>query len=229
METNAVELLVKKQVESNADIVTGQAIQHLHNGYTLMERPQYDDSDAFLMDMLIPTLHHTIWGRLIRRKIYTENDIHAKEGVNIGEDYQVMAILAMHRPKTTSILDIIYHYDNTNESSYMNASQKDVYSMMKRLTTDAASTEYVFTFCQHLAPEHLDIVKKALKELYFILLKLYSKVGDSKGYNQIKNKIRLYQIPLTNGQKYKFGSYHLRRLLKLDTIKDRVQSLQQSV
>lgn len=121
LETNAVQWLVEKQMETNADIVSGNAISHTKNGEKLLTEPDYANKTEMINRLIDSSLDHVIWRRLIRRSLYVDNNIHAKEGINIGEDWQVMPILTYYATKFAKIDKCIYHYNRMNENSYTTA------------------------------------------------------------------------------------------------------------
>lgn len=119
IEKYAVEKLVNKQKEGNYDIVTGNALFHQIDKITLLREKEPKEKEELIKLYIQPVFNHTIWGRLIRTSLYKENNIHALEGCNIGEDHQVIPQLFYYVKDFASIDDVIYHYDCTNESSYM--------------------------------------------------------------------------------------------------------------
>ena len=66
LEEKAVELLVSKQQETNADIVSGNAFRETKEGKELIIEPDYKDKDEMIIDCIKPTLNHVLWRRLIR-------------------------------------------------------------------------------------------------------------------------------------------------------------------
>lgn len=186
MVNDAVEKLVKKQLETNADIVTGQVIRISKDHLTIMERPHFYNKDDFVEDMIKPIINHTLWGRLIRKSLYSEHDIQAKEGVNIGEDMQMMVQLAYYARKTESIWDIVYYYDCTNDHSCMN---QHLGLNIKKLTQDAASMEIVNVFFNNKELRFYDYTEKQLMNYYLRLLDYYCEKGDRYNYNSILKKL----------------------------------------
>lgn len=121
VEIKAIELLMKKQIETNADIVTGKAYTYLgldffeySDGGTQLEKNQ------ILVPLLDGTISHSIWRRLIRRSLYKSNGIKSVEGVNVCEDFQVMVPLFYYSTVVAGIPDFIYNYNRMNNNSYVN-------------------------------------------------------------------------------------------------------------
>ena len=121
LEPTAIEQLVLKQQETDADIVSGQAIKHTQCGSSILKDPNYKTPKEMVYSMIEMTIVHVIWRRLIRRSLYVDNNIKAVEGVNVGEDYCTIPRLA-YFAKNVAILDeVVYHYNCLNPNSYMSA------------------------------------------------------------------------------------------------------------
>ena len=213
LEEDAIEKLVEKQLETGADIVTGQAVSMNKESLFVLERSQFVNHDDFVEDMIKPSIHHTIWGRLIRRSLYTENNIEAKEGVNIGEDLQVMSQLAYYAKRTESVWDVIYHYDCTNEFSYMNQfDTKDV----KRLVQDTKSMEVVRDFFVGKSDRFHDLAEKYLCDYYLKLLRVYANSCSRDDFEKTRYSLlslRPQNRKMTKRQELKFSSYRTFKLV----------------
>lgn len=119
LEPNAVQTLVSSQLATDADIVTGNAQQHFNDYVVEMQEPNYSSKEEMILSIIKPTLNHVIWRRLIRRSLYTNNGISAKEGCNLGEDWQVLPQLVYYANIINQVNSIVYHYNCTNEDSFM--------------------------------------------------------------------------------------------------------------
>lgn len=120
LDRDAIRLLVDKQVETGADIVSG-------NYYVVLPtkiKKYYEPSYKSQHEMLLKTLSsrsgtHAVWRRLISANLYRDYHIRPKEGVDNLEDWQQLAVLVYYADKIARIDDHIYYYDCTNNSSYM--------------------------------------------------------------------------------------------------------------
>ena len=119
IEKDAVEKLIAEQQKGDFDIVTGNAVFQRKDGQEILHKNEPIEKEALIKLYIQATYNHTIWGRLIRTSLYKDNKIQALEGCNIGEDHQVIPQLFYYANKIASIDDIIYHYDCSNENSYM--------------------------------------------------------------------------------------------------------------
>lgn len=114
VETNAIELLVKKQQETDADIVTGRAYAHkldrmirCHDGWDL-------DKDTLMDDIIKCKCGATLWRRLIKKSLFWDNEITFHEGINGREDYSVIIPLFYYAKVVAGIDAVVYHYNLTN-------------------------------------------------------------------------------------------------------------------
>lgn len=122
VEPNAIELLVNKQLETNADIVTGQACVHRHD----VEEPYLSggwnlDRESLLVHLLKYQVSTTLWRRLIRKSLYTDHAIQCDETGSGGEDYQILPRLVYYAKVVSGIDVCIYHYNKSNKASITNS------------------------------------------------------------------------------------------------------------
>ena len=185
---NAIEKLVTKQVETGADIVTGQVLRITKNFSVLMDRPHFQSKDDFVSDMANISFHHTLWGRLIRKSLYIDNHIRAEEGVNVGEDMYVMVQLAYYAQNIESLWDVVYYYDTTNLQSYMNIYEKD---NIKKIKSDIESLKIVHNFLIGKNQKCIQRVDEILYSRYQTLLGLFGKDITREDFNNINKSIVL--------------------------------------
>ena len=169
--------------------------------------------DDFVKDMIMPSISHTIWGRLIRKSLYTDYGIEAKEGVNIGEDLQAMSKLAYFAQKVETIWDVVYYYDCTNELSYMN--QFDTASI-RRLVQDTTSMEIVRDFFVGKSDKFQNQAEGYLRDYYLKLLRYYGRSKMKEDFEKIQERLfglRPQNRKMPKQQEMKFGSYRMFRLV----------------
>lgn len=194
LEKDAIEKLVNTQIETDADIVTGLSLMETKDVKKIMETREYVTKDDNILDVIRPSLRHTIWGRLIKKTLYTDNKIQAKEGSNVGEDVQVVPKLFYYSKKTAICYSLIYHYNCENVNSYMH--QITNYTMLcKKGEQDVDSYMVVRDFFKEkdskFFVESELCVSKFTQRLMWIYVKLKDKTNFKriKGiYNQLGNK-----------------------------------------
>jgi len=126
LETDAVELLVLRQNETNADIVSANAIAHYPDYDEYLIEPDYADKGEMMQDIIQLSINHVLWRRIIRKSLYVNNSIAAIEGKNVGEDHYTLPRLLYYADSFAKLDRIIYHYDNTNAYSYMARASIDI-------------------------------------------------------------------------------------------------------
>lgn len=125
IERNAVELLTKRQSETEADIVSGRFCRHTTNekqdGIRISVEPLVEkDREDMLKTMLKYGSVVAIWNRLIRSSLYLDYGIRCVEGIDAGEDLMISPRLVYYSQKVASCNSITYHYDRSNAFSYVN-------------------------------------------------------------------------------------------------------------
>lgn len=115
---NAVEKLVEVQRRTDADIVSG-AFQYLTTEGIFIEKQPYLLDKVHTLKLLLTqnTILNNIWGRLIRKSLYTDNNIDSIEGVNMAEDYGLTTRLVCAAKNIAYTNDIVYIYRQGSASS----------------------------------------------------------------------------------------------------------------
>lgn len=116
LETDAVELLVNKSVETSADIVVSStknpsAARIVGNGNQIPE-----DKIEYIKMLLSHRVAPSIWGKLYTRKLWCETGILFLEGANYGEDYAVIPRLVYFANRVVQLDASIYNYVNNVDS-----------------------------------------------------------------------------------------------------------------
>ena len=110
IENDYVELLLKRQRETNADIVfTGRNFVYADITKSIFLR-NYEDIEKWRVDLLVGKFPHTVWGCLITKDLYVKNQITSIEGLHQGEDFAVMARLAYYVKKISIVDKALYNY-----------------------------------------------------------------------------------------------------------------------
>lgn len=123
IEPNAVDLLVKKQQETGADIVSSSFYEHRTNevreGYLNWRIPwQERNREETLKFMLNVGSVVAVWNRLIRRSLFYEHNVRWIEGIDAGEDLIITPRLVYFSKKVAFCNAITYHYDRSNVNAY---------------------------------------------------------------------------------------------------------------
>lgn len=126
LEKDAIEVLVRKQLETNADIVSGNFYEHRDDGVVKVCSPDpclWDKEKRVLM-VMDGKLSYSIWGRLIRRSLFEENRIRCLEGCDMAEDVRQIILLSYYALTMSGVDCFVYHYSKQNPNSVMKRNQK---------------------------------------------------------------------------------------------------------
>ena len=130
---DAVDTLIKIQGETEADIVTGSYFSLFPDGtikemcYQTLDKPK-----TLKLQLAQNTIPPCIWGRLIRRSVYTDNRIDTVEGINMAEDYGLTPRLIFAARRIAYTNKAIYIYrQNSPTSTFSQLSRKHVISILK--------------------------------------------------------------------------------------------------
>lgn len=118
IDKDAVEKLLKLQDETSADIVVYDVKMHFPNKTVIRHKPLFRSPNDFTITLLHKKINGGVWGGLIRRTLYTDNNIRVEDGINMSEDFQVFPRLAFYAKKVATLNNVYYHYNFSNESSY---------------------------------------------------------------------------------------------------------------
>ena len=124
IEPNAIELLMERQLETDADIVSGKYYRHTINeeqeeSIIVVPSSQGKDKEETLKVMLKFGSVVATWNRLIRSSLYHDNNIRYAEGIDAGEDLMITPRLVYYSRKVASCNSITYHYNRNNPNSYV--------------------------------------------------------------------------------------------------------------
>ena len=130
----AVELLVAKQQETGADIVSSSYTSVFQDGTAILHaEPHYSKDDCLKLMLIQNTLLPHIWARLIRRNLYIEHGITSVEGINMAEDLALTPRLIHAATSVSYVKESTYYYrDDSSASTFANQlSRKHIISLLK--------------------------------------------------------------------------------------------------
>lgn len=192
IEPNTLDVLAQVQREQNADIVSGNGEMIGHDHTYDIGRKHYGNVNSMICDMLSPTISHTLWGRLIKTSLYKDNNIKCEEGVNIGEDWQVMPKLVYYAKRIAFVDKILYHYDCRNNDSYMNSSKYDNSKYHFRLEQEIKSNDILADFFKDKTSIYIAIIEENKKRLMIRKSILYCMDGNKNEFDKLRHTIKNY-------------------------------------
>jgi len=156
LEPDAAELLVRRQQETDADIVYTRGNYLENQGTVKIDcRGWSTNRESLLANILQDIATMCIWSKLIRRSLYTNHGIIIDEFGSYYEDYQSLSQLVYYS-KTISCLDAyIYHYDRANPRSIVT----NALHSMEIQRQGLRSIQSVSAFFQDKDPHYLEYIK----------------------------------------------------------------------
>ena len=188
MELNAVELLVSRQLETGADIITGNAYIHNENGKGVYRSGGWNlDKETMLEKLLKGELSVELWRKLISRKLYVEHEVKGDTDISYLEDYLVFPRLVYFAESVAGIENYIYHYDYRNSQSLMHVASRDFRLYMQSYVAVFSRLTDFFADKENRWKDALN-VKKVMIYHYMMLKAAY--LRDRENYNRCKNLLK---------------------------------------
>ena len=156
LEPEAVELLIERQRETDADIVYTRGNFLENQGSVKIDcRGWTTDKESLLSNILQDKATMCIWSKLIRKSLYTDHHIKCDERGSYYEDYQALSQFVYYA-KTIACLDAyIYHYDRANPNSIVTKALNSMEIQEQGLRSILS----VYDFYQDKDPNYLEYVK----------------------------------------------------------------------
>lgn len=117
IDERAIELLVEKQQENDADIVGCSWYLSFNQNKRRMNQPPFNNSLEAIQQMLNGKMRWNLWLFMVKRSLYEDYDIRFIPGMNMGEDLMVTMKLFVRANKVAFVNDALYHYGQSNEDS----------------------------------------------------------------------------------------------------------------
>lgn len=133
LEDDAIEKLVRKQCETDADIVSGNALMHYEDCVKELSNSLDFDKEKILIQQLKDTwtMCTFIWGRIFRRSLYEDHSIRCKEGANYAEDRYQVVRLFYYANTFGYVEDIVYNYEKRNDASITVMQRQDIKTYLR--------------------------------------------------------------------------------------------------
>lgn len=202
IDNTTIEKCVRKQIETEADIVTCNVYYDYDNKRVKYNHFTGKSSEEWKVLLFSRTAKIMIWGRLIRTSLYKEYHIHVREGYNMGEDFQVTPKLGYYANKIELVNENLYFYNKENDTSYSaNFSETKAIQTLK-------SVEFLFDFLRGKETKYTEALKYSEAQILAEVTIWCCRFGDKNFFEkELKQKIKMidrkyyrklsksYQIP----------------------------------
>lgn len=120
-DSGMLESLYRAAASADADIVWCDWYLTFGHNERYMKQPSYRTSAEALKGMMGGAMKYNVWNKLVRRRLYVENDITFPAGYGMGEDMTMMMLFAC-TSKVAYLPEAFYHYVRTNASAFTGGS-----------------------------------------------------------------------------------------------------------
>lgn len=120
VEKNIISLCIKKVINNQPDMVITGTIHEYKNNKSKIDYStcKYANKDQYLKDVIKQNIPTCIWGKLIKRSLYINNEIHCLSNISFGEDYAVLPKLLFYAKNLEIVHTPLYHYTHYNDNSF---------------------------------------------------------------------------------------------------------------
>ena len=180
LEPNAVELLVKKQQETNADFVYTRGYYKHKKGIAKVNcRGWQTEKKPLLSNLLQDKATISIWSKLIKRSLYIDNCIRCDERGSYYEDFQVLPRLIYLSKKIACLDDYIYHLERNNPNSIVTNISHSIEIQKQGLL----SIQVVCDFFHDKERKYFDLVRQFHFLYLYRMLNTNCRYRNLEGYN----------------------------------------------
>lgn len=165
VEPTMLEELYNAAQNNNADIVWCDWYLTFAQNERYMKQPSYDSALAALKAMLSGAMKYNVWNKLVRRSLYTDNNIVFPEGHGMGED-MTMIMLFVHTHNVTYLPKAFYHYVKLNTSAFCQT--YSVHHLEDMLYNVKRITDYIQQYCRGKLTQELAFFKLETKFPFLI-------------------------------------------------------------
>ena len=135
VEKDMLEEMYKAAKGKDADMVYCDFYLSFEKNERYMSNPAYDTAeDMFKLGLLGGNMKYNVWNKLVRRSLYTDNDIIFPAGHAMGEDMTMMRLAACAK-SVAYVPKAFYHYVKLNANAY-SATMSDRHKVDIRFNVD---------------------------------------------------------------------------------------------
>lgn len=194
MELNMLECMFNAIEESDADLLITDFYQNIHNEATIVHQPVTSLNQEQLLKDFLTRLHGGLWNKLLRSKIYKDNNIGFVSGVNFWEDLLFwLQILQIRNLKISYLPKAFYHYDIfSNENSitrtnYKKFSKSLVYyiSFVDKLDSNKFKKEKEYSIMKALALIFFTNADISADDYKYYLKKYRGGINGLQSYSEV--------------------------------------------
>lgn len=184
IEKDAVNILVKKAIKTNADIICfNTAWFNKTGGVKAMPENNGQTPTEFIQNVLNRKISPTLWGRMMKLSLFYNHNIRFIEGLNMGEDMMVLVEIAFYSKTIANEKAVLYYQEVGNHDSLSRS----------YLPRSADSTLKILYILEDFFAGKLDVSAGLnLRKLEVYIRKLYQACidGDKPMFNTLRAKVK---------------------------------------
>lgn len=189
LETNAIENLIRTAQDEQSDIVVGTFQYITNSGKEIFKRPKKVYTKIEYIQSLLRwnETDLTLWGKIIKKELFLNNNISSLEGYNFGEDFAITPRITYYANKISFLNEVVYNYEYNNTNSYT-----------KKVSLQSiASLNYIATYITrfYMSKDDSQIFEKHLfKGLINMQIWIYSNTHNINDLQSIQALIKKENI-----------------------------------
>ena len=117
LEPDALETMYRAAKANDADIVWCDWFLSFEHNERYMKQPGYPTAYEALRGILNGRMKYNVWNKLVRRELYTQNDIWFPSGYGMGEDMTMIRLFAC-AGQVAYVPRAFYHYVKLNGNAF---------------------------------------------------------------------------------------------------------------
>jgi glycosyltransferase involved in cell wall biosynthesis len=152
VERNMIERMYQKAKDKDADIIWCDWYLSFAKSERYMKQPDYQTPEEALRSILSGSMKYNVWNKLIKKDLYTNNNISFPTGHGMAEDMTIIRLFVCAK-SVTYLPEAFYHYVRLNENAFTNLfSQKkldDIFYNTKE------TISFINTYCAYKMNEEI--------------------------------------------------------------------------
>lgn len=197
---DAIAILVNEQQSTGADLTVGNYLIETQNATKLVQYCDITKSkEEIVIDCLDDKSSQSVWGILIKRSLYIDNNIKANESFHVGEDWQVSPLLLYHAKKIAYVNKVIYHYQLSRPNSITITSQASVTKKKNQLICFVKTMNCLLDAFKDKGQTYLDVIYRKKAILVQDALIYCCKDNDKTNFNLMSKEFRQIPTKYLNG------------------------------
>lgn len=138
LEPDALETMYRAAKANDADIVCCDWFLSFEHNERYMKQPAYPTAYEALKGILNGRMKYNVWNKLVRRELYTLNDIWFPAGYGMGEDMTMIRLFAC-AGQVAYVPRAFYHYVKLNREAFTNTMSERHLSAVLHNTAETVS------------------------------------------------------------------------------------------